>query len=229
MGQMTWKWALRALILGWVGCMGLSGTTLKAQQEIGLWVGPGLQTIDVKEAVLTDGFKVAILPELGLRYRTQVADHFWATASLGWLAKGARISDPPSSIADSVPPQTFIVLQANYVNASVGLEARYDINDQVHVFGQADFAVGFLLGGFFRNTFYSRGDPLHKVDLDGFFRSPYLGVDIGGGIGFHLSDRIHARIAPVLELQLNRAYNSNVFIPKFVGFVPRFGLGFNLP
>jgi hypothetical protein len=190
-----------------------------AQLYIGVEAAPGFETITLREATITRGYNLAVMPQAALKLRYDYGAHIGLRLGFGWMPKGAKVwfgDDSTNGISSGTS-----TLQARYVAARAGFELRTAVSPRFSVLGCMDFVFGKL--GQSRRILPNRKG---SVPFDDFFADGFFGLDFGIAVQYQFEGGIGFRLTPTLEIQLNQAYQSNFFMPEFRGFSPRMEIFF---
>ncbi|MEM0995921.1 MAG: hypothetical protein AAGN35_02530 [Bacteroidota bacterium] len=196
--------------------------------EIAIEGGAAIQTIEETQAVLSSGWQVAIMPQLSVRLRYQFREVFGLRGGLQYLRKGGRVPVTSEEFPEAAAANGFLFLEGRYAALNLGVYARATPTDRVRLEGMIDVVGGFLLNGVNRNTLFPRDHPQRVIPVSNLFNDSYLALHLGGSAAFRLSDGVWIYLQPTLEAQLNNAFRSTVFVPRFVGFVPMIGFNYAL-
>ena len=186
-----------------------------AQIYLGADGAYSFETITLREATITRGYKVALMSQGSLRLRYSPSERFGLRLGLGWMPKGARVF----FAADSVNgyPEGWTQIQARYVAGRFGVEIGTNIKDGFSVAGTMDFVLGKLA-----QSRRKLPETRKYVSFNDFFTKSFFGLDFGISLQYKLPSGFGVRFVPTLEIQLNQAYQSNFFFPEFRGFAPKF-------
>lgn len=222
-----WRMKYSAMLL--LMLFGLS-QGLSAQSPVRLQIEGGafLQTIDEREAQLVSGYQLAPMFQGAVRVGKMVTDYFGARVGLHLQQKGARVPAVDTDTLSGSNATGFIILRGTYINVSAGAFARGDVSDGLALGAALELVGGFNVAGAFVNTLYDVGDPLRKTVVSDFFERPFIGVDLSGHVAFKMGETSALVVGPALEIQLNRAFTSVIFVPRFVGFGLRAAVEFGL-
>jgi hypothetical protein len=208
--RLVWKISLALILV-------LSAQAGTCQLYIGVHGAPALQTIRIQEATITEGYRVAVLPQAGLRLRYDLGDQFGVRLGGSLLVKGANLLLQPDSTNDSV--SGLASLQAQYICISVGGEYRKSLHPRLSLIGSLDLVVGKL-----QKTQLRIRDGNGSVSFADFFFQNYFALDIGLALQYQFPGGVGFRLSPTWEVQLNHAYQSDFFQTNFFGFAPRLEL-----
>lgn len=200
----------------WLVLLVCSRLTANGQIHLGIDAAPAVQTITLREATITRGYKATLLPQAALRLRHDLGKDLGLGLRLavGWLPKGAIVWFAADSINGFPAGET--KLQAQYAAARLGAEYKIGISEGFSALGSMDFVYGRLA----RTHRKLLGDAA-EGDFDDFFSKKFFGLDFGLAVEYRFPNGIGLRFAPTLEVQLNKAYRSSFFWPEFRGFAPR--------
>lgn len=195
-------------------CFCLLSQFCLGQFQLNCWAAPAVQTIALQEATITQGYRPMLGGEGGLRLRYDFANGFGLRLGAGILTKGANLEVE----ADSVGGHSagLAALRAYHGAILVGAEYRSVLNGKVSLLGSVDIVLGKLVQSKLR-MLEGTGSLVYKD----FFLQEFAGLDLGLALQYQLANGMGFRFSPTLELQINDAYRSRFFKPKFVGFDPR--------
>jgi hypothetical protein len=191
---------------------------VKAQFALGLEAAPALETITLREATITRGYNLIVVPQAALRLRYESSKHVGLRLSAGWMPKGAKVWFEADRINGY--PEGSSPLQARYLAGKLGLELKAPFSDVFAALGSLDFVYGRLVQA---RRVLPDGD---AIPFDDFFSKGFFGLDFAVELQYRLLSGIEFRFAPTLEIQLNQAYKSNFFQPEFRGFAPKIAVYF---
>lgn len=194
--------------------------------SIGGEFGMGVQSIQETEAVLSNGWQVAFMPQLALRLRYRKGEVFGFRFGAQLLQKGGRIPATSTLYPDAPAATGFVIVQGTYAVANAGISAGTDLGSGFRVEGFIDLAAGVFMKGTNRNTLYPRGHPARVTTVSNLFNTTYFGIHLGGSLGWEVAPQCLIYLQPTLEAQLNNAFRSSVFVPRFIGFVPLLGFSY---
>lgn len=223
LGMKSFQWAL---ILAFF----LAGSSLGNAQSISIGgeIGLGVQSIQETEAVLSNGWQVALLPQAAVRLRYRKGDVFGLRFGVQILQKGGRIPVTSNEYPDAPASFGFLILQGTYAAANAGISAGTAMGDKFRVEGFADVVAGAFVQGAYRNSLFPKGHPARVVPVSNLFNASYFGIHLGGSVSWEMVPKCHLYLQPTLEAQLNNAFRSSVFVPRFVGFVPILGFSYEI-
>jgi hypothetical protein len=186
----------------------------RGQLQLNCWAAPSVQTITLQEATITQGYRPMLGGEGGLRLRYDFANGFGLRLGGGFLTKGANLEVEADSLGGH--SAGLAALRAFHGAILVGAEYRSALNARLSLSGSLDIVLGKLINS-----------KVHMIEGTGtlvykdFFLPEFAGMDLGLALQYQLSNGMGFRFSPTLELQINYAYRSSFFKPKFVGFAPR--------
>lgn len=190
--------------------------------------GWAIQTMREQEAVLTNGFQSAAMPQVAIRFEFPIWEELGLRIGGHYFRKGGRVPAVSADFPDSPNAVGFIVLGADILALEVGGFARIPLAKALAFGVAADLVGGGIVGQASRNTLYGPGDPGYKTRLNSFFNQVYLGLHLGASLEWKFAEQFALQLQPTMEFQFNQAFRSSIFVQRFVGFAPLLGIRYYL-